>query len=108
MNVLTQTWRQLVRRRLWPVALLLVAALVAIPVVLAKPATIPPAPADATAAAPVATPAQSYVHLASADATTHTKRRRVLGASKDPFEPAPLPKAKKKHKAKTAKASATA
>ena len=103
MNVLTQTWRQLVRRRLWPVALLLVAALVAVPVVLAKPATAPPAPATAAAPAPVATPGQSFVQLASDDAPA--KRRRVLGAPKDPFEPAPLPKVK--HHKKAAKASAT-
>ena len=102
MNVLTQTWRQLVRRRLWPVALLLVAALVAVPVVLAKPATPPSTPAPATAAAPVATPAQSYVKLASDDEPV--KRRRVLGAPKDPFEPAPLPKVK--HHKKTAKTAA--
>jgi hypothetical protein len=107
MNVLTQTWRQLVRRRLWPVALLLVAALVAVPVVLAKPGTPPAPPADATAAAPVAKPAQSYVKLTSDDDPAQTKRRRVLGAPKDPFEPAPLPK-KKKHAAKAATASATA
>ena len=37
---------------------------------------------------------------------TTTKRRRTLGAKKDPFEPAPLPKAKKKKTKKTtAKAS---
>lgn len=100
MNVLTQTWRQLVRRRLWPVALLLVAALVAVPVVLAKPATLPPTPAPAAAAAPAATP-ESFVKLASADEPT--KRRRVLGAPKDPFEPAPLPKVK--HHKKAAKAA---
>jgi hypothetical protein len=107
MNVLTQTWRQLVRRRLWPVALLLVAALVAVPVVLAKPATPGPAPAAADAAsmaAPVATPEQSYVKLASDDSST--KRRRVLGVHKDPFEPAPLPKVK--HHKKVAKHAAAA
>jgi hypothetical protein len=103
MNVLTQTWRQLVRRRLWPVALLLVAALVAVPVVLAKPATLPPTPVAAAAAAPAATPAQSYVKPVSDDEPT--KRRRVLGAPKDPFEPAPLPKVK--HHKKAGKASAT-
>jgi hypothetical protein len=53
----------------------------------------------------VATPAQSYVQLASDDTTGTPARRRVLGARKDPFEPAPLPKVKKK---KAAKASATA
>jgi hypothetical protein len=109
MTVLTQTWRQLVRRRLWPVALLLVAALVAVPVVLAKPAAPSPASPATTAAAPAATPTDSYVELASDDTTT--KRRRVLGAPKDPFEPAPLPKVKhRRHakKASVAKAAATA
>jgi hypothetical protein len=106
MNVLTQTWRQLVRRRLWPVAALLVAALVAVPVVLAKPApSAPPAPVAAAAGTPVTAPARGYVELASADATTTTKRRRVLGAPKDPFEPAPLPKVKHvKKKAMAARA----
>jgi hypothetical protein len=110
MTVLTHTLRDLVRRRLWPVALLLVAALVAVPVVLAKPATHAPASPATTSAAPVATPADSYVELASNDTTT-TTRRRVLGAHKDPFEPAPLPKVKhRKHakKASVAKAAATA
>ena len=36
MNVVTTIWRQLVRRRLWPVAVLLLAALVAVPVLLAR------------------------------------------------------------------------
>ena len=36
MSVITDTWRQLVRRRLWPVAALLVAALAAVPFLLAK------------------------------------------------------------------------
>ncbi len=49
MNVLTTTWRQLVRRRLWPVAILLVAALVAVPVLLSRdpaPVTPPEQPAS--------------------------------------------------------------
>lgn len=54
MNVITDIWRQLVRRRLWPVALLLVAALAAVPVLLAKepePSAAPPAtPANTTTA----------------------------------------------------------
>ena len=109
MNVLTQTWRQMMRRRLWPVAVLLVAALVAVPVVLAKPApSAAPVSVAAAAGTPVATPAQAYVKLAGTDATTTTKRRRVLGASKDPFEPAPLPKVKHvKKKAKTTVKRAT-
>src|SRR3954452_23518804 len=102
MNLITDTWRQLVRRRLWPVALVLFAALVAVPLTLAKqPATA--APASVAAAATPATATDGYVKLATDTATA--KRRRVLGAEKDPFEPAPLPKAKKKKHA--AKAAAT-
>ena len=36
MNLITDTLQGLVRRKLWPVALLLVGALVAVPLVLAK------------------------------------------------------------------------
>ena len=86
MTVLTDTWRQLVQRRLWPVAILLVAALAAIPVLLAKspaPAPVPPAPgADADAGAKGALASQPLVSLASDDGA---KRRRVLGSRKDPF-----------------------
>jgi hypothetical protein len=106
MNLITDTWRQLVRRRLWPVALVLVAAVVAVPLTLAKqPETAAPAPV--TAAATPAAAVDGYVKLATD--TDTAKRRRVLGAEKDPFEPAPLPKAKKKKAAKaTAAATATA
>src|SRR3954470_15161253 len=46
MNVITDTLRQLVRRKLWPVALVLVGALAAVPLVLAKqPEPLPPGPA---------------------------------------------------------------
>jgi hypothetical protein len=110
MNVLTTTWRQLVRRRLWPVAILLVAALAAVPVLLSKdPAPVPPpeqpaaAPAGQTAKADDAL-AEPVVAKASAD--DRSKRRRVLGVRKDPFTPAAAkkkPKATKKaHKKTTA------
>jgi hypothetical protein len=110
MNVLTTTWRQLVSRRLWPVAILLVAALAAVPVILAKdPAPVPPpeqpaaAPAGGTEKAD-ATLAEPVVAKASAD--DRAKRRRVLGVRKDPFTPAAVKKkpkvtAKKAHKKKT-------
>ena len=99
MNAITTTWRQLVRRRLWPVALLLLAALAAVPVLLARepaaPAPIAPiavTAADDTIAEPV---------VAKVTAEDRDRRRRVLGVRKDPFRPAPIKKAKK---AKTAKA----
>jgi hypothetical protein len=106
MTVITDTWRQLVRRRLWPVALLLVAAIAAVPKLLAKqPEPAIPAPVHA-AATPGTSPTTAYVQLAEDTGTT--KRRRVLGAKKDPFEPAPLPKVKKKKQAVKPEATATA
>jgi hypothetical protein len=101
MNVLTTTWRQLVRRRLWPVAVLLLAGLVAVPVLLARDAA-PVIPQEPTTAAPVQQPAKADDTLAEpvvAKASASTRRRRVLGIRKDPFTPAVL---KKTHKAKKA------
>jgi hypothetical protein len=96
-NLISDTWRQLVRRRLWPLAVLLLAGVVAVPFVLAKePAPVaappPPAPEKMTAAEEAAT-GDPVVALAS-DAD-RSRRRRVLGARKDPFATAPPPKAKK-------------
>src|SRR5215218_7737985 len=50
---LLDLWHDLKEKRLWPVAVVLLAALVAVPVLLAKPSSAPPAPAPtATAASP--------------------------------------------------------
>jgi hypothetical protein len=108
MNVLTTTWRQLVRRRLWPVAVLLVAALAAVPVLLARDA----APADVPALPQTAAPAETAKAadddafaepvVAKASAADRGRRRRVLGARKNPFEPAPIKKPKKKKQQKQA------
>jgi hypothetical protein len=106
MNLITNTWQQLIRRRLWPVALLLVAALVAVPMKLAKkPAAATPVPAATMAKAEQAeAEAKPVVQLKTTAETAGKQRRRVLGQTKDPFAPAPLPKTKKKK----AKAVATA
>jgi hypothetical protein len=56
MRPVRNVWNELVERRLWPVALLLVAALVAVPVLLAKS---PPATTDAAAPAAVAAAASA-------------------------------------------------
>ncbi len=102
MNAIKDTWRGLLRRRLWPVALLLVAGLVAVPKLLAKP----------PATAPVATTARaadtddgttSYVKLA--DGSVVTERRRVLGPTKDPFAPRELPEVAKSKTKKTSKST---
>ena len=90
MSVLKDTWGQLVRRRLWPVALLLLGALVAVPILLSEdsqPAPAAPTAAGAKAQTAAAANADPIVALASAE---EARRRRVLGARKDPFEPAPM------------------
>jgi hypothetical protein len=90
MNAVHDIWRQLTRRRLLPVAVLLAAALVAVPVVLARGAAPAPAPdlkpVDDSAAAATKT----IVSLAAADA----KRHAVKGARTNPFagEQLPAPK----------------
>jgi hypothetical protein len=98
MSLITDTWRQLVRRRLWPIAVLLLGALVAVPVLLAKsPAPAPPLPAPATAGAAskpvVGGGLEDQPVVDVADATSRGTRH-VLGARKDPFAPAPQPKVK--------------
>jgi hypothetical protein len=93
MKFVTDPLRALVRKKLWPVALLLVAALVAVPYTLAKDPE-PVAPPPANAAAEEAGMPTTFV-TAVDEAEAEGKRRRVLGATKDPFEPAPLPKSKK-------------
>jgi hypothetical protein len=83
-SAVTNLWRQFVQRRLWPVAILLVAALAVVPLALTKdPAPSPPAPAvpvtstdgaDELAAQPIVAPAEARI-----------KRRKVLGSAKNPF-----------------------
>jgi len=94
MNAVQSTWRQLVRRRLWPVALLLVVALAAVPIMLTRDAEAPLAPADPV---PVTSDAEDSIAepiVAKITAEDRTKRRRVLGSRKDPFKPAPVKKKK--------------
>jgi hypothetical protein len=108
MNVVTTTWRQLVRRRLWPVAVLLVAALAAVPVLLAREPELPAPPTDPV---PVVSEADDTIAepvVAKVTAQDRDRRRRVLGAAKDPFEPAPPAKKAKKAKTDTPKPKADA
>ena len=108
MSFVTDTWRQLVRRRLWPVALLLVAAIAAVPLLLGKdpePAAAPPAPTADSGAKLAVDTSDPVVKVASADGA---RRRRVLGAAKDPFEPAPAKKVKKSQSSGQGSATPTA
>ena len=84
MSAITNVWRQLVQRRLWPVAILLIAALAGVPLALAQePAAPAPAPPVATTDGETALAVQPIV--AQASAADRGKRRKVLGASKNPF-----------------------
>ena len=95
MNAVTTTWRQLVRKKLWPVAVLLLAALVAIPVLLARE----PAAPEPLAPVAVSTEADDTIAepiVAKVTAEDRARRRRVLGVRKDPFRPAPVKNKKAK------------
>jgi hypothetical protein len=95
MNAVKSTWRQLVRRRLWPVAVLLVVAMAAIPVVLAREPETPAPPVVSTDS--VTTKADDAIAepvVAEVLPEDRSRRRRLLGARKDPFRPAPAKKAK--------------
>jgi hypothetical protein len=87
MSALTNVWRQLVQRRLWPVAILLIAAVAAVPLALAEEPE-PAAPvADTTATDDASGESALAVEPIVAQATTvdRAKRRKVLGSRKNPF-----------------------
>ena len=83
MSPVQNLWRQLVQRRLWPVAIVLLAGLAAVPLTLAKQ----PNPVDPLPTVPVRgddeLATQPIVALAAAE--DRAKRRRVLGTPKNPF-----------------------
>lgn len=81
MSLLTNIWKDMVERRLWPIALVLVVALVAIPVVLAKPAA--QGPAGPTAVASSSGPEPLVASPASI--RSNTGGALVSGKFKDPF-----------------------
>jgi hypothetical protein len=87
MSAITNVWRQLVQRRLWPVAILLIAALAAVPLALAEdPEPEPAEPvADATVPEPEGKAALAVEPIVAKAAGEGTKRRRVLGTPKNPF-----------------------
>ena len=91
MSILTSTWHELVRRKLLPVAILLLAALVAVPFLLAKdPEPAAPVAADDAAAPATATAATANPVVTLVNDGERTERRRVLGVRKNPFTPAPV------------------
>lgn len=94
MSAVKNIWADLVEKRLWPVAALLLVALVGVPVVIAsRSSSEEPAPTTAPAAAvPAAslpagvTPAQAQAAQVSLDTTLEAKARHRQGKVRDPFK----------------------
>jgi hypothetical protein len=79
----------IVERKLWPVALILLVALIAIPIVLAKPASkpgapVPPAGAGTAAVPGAASPLTAFEPVVST-AVTSGKSKGLRGRAKNPF-----------------------
>jgi hypothetical protein len=94
MSLIKDTWRQIVQRRLWPIALVLLAALVAVPVLLARNPAPAPAPAPGAPTAAAGTPKtvdEAMAKPAVVLATGSDSGRHVLGDRKDPFRPEATP-----------------
>lgn len=89
MNVIQDSFKQLVDRKLWPIAALLVVALAAIPFLLSKDAEEAPLPAT-TAAVPANAAAEDAAVVTLEDPSKGDSVRTVLGNRKDPFRPAQL------------------
>lgn len=98
MSVIKDTWRVLVQRRLWPVAILLVAAAVAVPKLLAEEPVVPADEAAVAVKSDKDAVLATEPIVAPASDADRSGRRQVLGSRKDPFKPqvtpTPTPKPK--------------
>jgi hypothetical protein len=86
MSAITNLWRQMVQRRLWPVAILLIAGLAAVPMLLAQepePTASAPAPAPAAAADDGGLSTEPIV--AAAVSSGNPEKHKVVGRAKNPF-----------------------
>src|SRR3954453_18061588 len=88
-NFLLDIWYDLREKRLWPVALLLVVALVAVPLVLAKPGDAPKSAPASAAPAPGAGAQRATDALGVQVADDETSASSTLDSfrPKDPFQP---------------------
>jgi hypothetical protein len=84
-------WEELVDRRLWPVAAVLLLALVAIPLLLLKSAPEQPLPAPGTPASAPAQMAPSPAAVAISDVSGTAYAGAVRGNVKNPFQPQGIP-----------------
>ena len=90
-GMVRSVFQDLVEKRLWPVALAMVVALIAIPVVLSKPASSTPAPAPAAATAPATGSGGSlsaFQPVVSSEGSKSSEIRKALRgfSTKDPFK----------------------
>ena len=106
MSVITDTWRFLKERKLWPLAILLIVAAVAVPQLLASEPTAAPVPPAAVVKSDSASVLATEPIVAPAEDADRSGRRQVLGSRKNPFKPqatpTPIPKAKEIAPAATA------
>lgn len=93
MSALAAPFRTLVERRLWPLAILLIAALAAVPMLLGKDGETPVVPAASAPVGEAQTAAAGTPLVSVGEVTEREAARKVLGSRKDPFKPARLPKA---------------
>jgi hypothetical protein len=91
MSVINNTWRFLAQRRLWPVAILLIAAAVAVPKLLGSEPTAAPAPPTAVVKSDQASVLAVEPIVAPASDADRSGRRHVLGSAKNPFKPKATP-----------------
>ena len=98
MSVITDTWRFLKERKLWPLAILLIVAAVAVPQLLASEPTAAPVPPAAVVKSDSASVLATEPIVAPAEDADRSGRRQVLGSRKNPFKPqatpTPIPKPK--------------
>jgi hypothetical protein len=91
MSVITDTLRFIIQRKLWPVAIVLIAAAVAVPQLLASGPTAAPAPPAGAVKSDSASVLATEPIVAPAADSDRSGRRRVLGAEKNPFKPKVTP-----------------
>ena len=92
MSVINDTWRFLVQRRLWPVAILLIAAAVAVPKLLAKEPTAAPVPPAAVVKSDSASRAGDRADRGPRARTpTAAVAVRSSASRKNPFKPQATP-----------------
>jgi len=88
-NTVRGLWEELVERRLWPVAIALVVAIVAVPVLMSKSAPQTPAPTPAVPAVGGASSLTAFQPAVSTEGRKSSQIRKNLGrfGTKNPFTP---------------------